>query len=201
MPPLRFRINAAIHRAQTLRQSAGVRLTLPGVQFTAELPAAEGAAWRLLFLAMNQGELRHYWSANECCEGCVMTSAPAIRRVEALVRLTRAALGANASPVSKVLVSALADGLREFQDYLRGFTPDQVRHTPWGDGDRREYLRAMWILRSHLRAVLRQVSRLLEDSVGLPGMSERDATWPEEAYSALVDEQRQFDSFAPDDES
>lgn len=188
MPPFQLRIASAIRRARLLTHSPGTVVSLPGIRFAAELSSAEAAVWRLLFLALDQEQTRHYWSGNECCEGCVSNSRPAIQRIESLVRLTRFSLGGDPSPVSVVLLSALSDGLREFRDYVRAFTPDDARNTPWGEGSRTDYLNAMLALRAHLRNVFRQVMHLLGDSVSLSGVSPNDEEWPREVYEVLQGE-------------
>lgn len=185
MPPFQFRIESALRRTRTLSHSPGIPLSLPGVEFAGELPPSDAAVWRLLFLALDQDEVRGYWGGDECCEGCVSNSQSPIRSIESLIRLTRSSLGRDASRVSLVLLSALSDGIREFRDYVRSFTPDDIRGTPWGDGSRTDFLNAMHVLRTHLRNVLRQVAHLLNDSVTLGGVSLSDEEWSPDAYVAV----------------
>jgi len=87
---------------RTLSHSPGIPLSLPGVEFAGELPPSDAAVWRLLFLALDQDEVRGYWGGDECCEGCVSNSQSPIRSIESLIRLTRSSLSRDASRVSLV---------------------------------------------------------------------------------------------------
>lgn len=147
MPPLQFRLSSTLSRAQRLMHEPGVEISLPGICFAGEVTSTDAAVLRLLLSALDQAPLDDYWQITECCEGCVQISRPLVHRIESLVRLTRSALGSNAAPATSVLLSALDESLREFREYIRGFTPDEERHVPWGTGNRLNYLHAMHILR------------------------------------------------------
>ena len=186
MPPFQLHLRSALRRAHSLAHDDGVSVSLPGVRFAGRLAQEEASVVRLLFHAVRQDDIRHYWSGNECCEGCVDNSMPIIHRIESLVRLTRSALGPAASPVCRVLLASLSDSIREFREYLRQFTPDNVRHLPWGDGSRENYLVAMRLLRDHLISTLRQLALLLGDDVAAHDFPSRNQLWHERAYAVLA---------------
>lgn len=185
MPPLQFRLPSTLRRAQRLTRERGVRISLPGVVFAGEVASADTAVLQLLLSALNQESLQSYWNMTECCEGCIQTSRPLIHRIASLVRLARSALGSDAAPATTVLLSALDESLREFREYIRGFTPDEERNVPWGDGSRSDYLHAMRVLRHHLESVLQQ---LLRYTGSMPASLHRRAgleEWPREAYTVF----------------
>lgn len=186
MPPFQFRIQTAIHRARRLTHAPGVSISLPGVRFAGELSASEAAVWRLLFLALGEDRIDHYWNANECCEGCVSNFQPVIRKIESLVRLTRSSLGGDISPVSAALLSALSEGFVEYREYIGSFVPRTAHDSPWGEGNRTDYLNAMRALRNHLKDVLRQAMRLLDNTVHFNGTECETEEWPRQAYSATA---------------
>lgn len=182
MPPFQFRIASALRRARTIGEDRGIRVSLAGVHFAGRLTVDEAAVWELLLRALGQEPIRQYFERDECCEGCVQNSLPDLRQIESLIRLTKTSLGPEVTPVSAVLLRALLGGFGEFRNYLRGFIADTVRNTPWGDGNREEYLQAFHRQRGHLAHVLQQVTELLDHAVSFEPLLLHNTEWRQEAY-------------------
>lgn len=184
MEPLRFALSVSIRIAHSLRESRGVALSLPGVEFQGTASPTDSRVVRQLFTALGADEFRLYWGRIECCEACVDVSLRDLRSVESAVLEARVALGDDRIRASHALVEGLYNALKEFHRFRREFTPNAARNTPWGEvgNERSLYLDAMHALREHLIRVSRQLAVLIGETLPFGNPSRLSGEWPHDRY-------------------
>lgn len=183
MERLVFRLERTLRNAHRIPAGDGVRLSLPGVQFSGLISDADEAVVGLVIRAISGKRMHGYWRGDECCEACVQNGQEPLSYVTAVFRLAKEAVTSDETAPVTVLMNASVEGLDEYRRYIRRVVPNRERATPWGEGEREEYLDAMHGIRHHLLGVITQLHRLTRGSVQLPeDVPTRDA-WDLKRYT------------------